>query len=151
MSEYHQRIPCNGSMETDRDLENEQEIKRRFEENYNCTLTKQNKYDPMDFIASQHDKAVCWVEMRRRNIKTTTYRELYFGLNKFNQLSCACLCLGIPCILIVTMNDGVRWIDLTQIEDPEITEASRGDVAVTRSTDNEPCILIPISDMKVFR
>lgn len=147
MTDYHDREPDGTAMETEQDLSHENELRDLVEGAWGCKLIKQQKFDPMDFLAVKGNKTVAWVEMRNRNNSASRYADIFMGLIKFQKLSLAARALYIPAIFVVRFTDAVKWIDLTRIM-PKTSYADRGDMKHKRATDNEPCVLIPVSEMK---
>lgn len=148
MNDYHERLPDGGAMETDQDLETERRVMGFVESHWSCSLVKQQQFDPMDYVAVRDDKTVAWVEVRKRNIPSNKYKEIFMGYEKFQKLSLAARALYIPCVFFVVFTDAMMWVDLTRVM-PKTRFASRGAMKHKRATDNERSVLIPVSSMRL--
>ena len=147
---YHDRIPGpDGRMEEVIDLDTEALIAQMAHDKWNCELVKQQPLDPCDYFAVRGNSTIAWVEVRRRNVVSTKYKEIFMGYEKFTKLRTAAIALWLPMIFVVRFNDKMLWIDLTKLLRPKTTYASRGKMARSRATDNEKAILIPVSQMRL--
>jgi len=112
-------------------------------------LVKQQKIDPMDYLAVKDGKTVALVEMRKRKMNHDKYKDgIFFNKDKFDKLVGIANSWWIPAILMLTFDDGVFMVDLTKVVRPKIARGDRGNPDYKRENDNDPVVLIPCSAVR---
>jgi hypothetical protein len=148
--EYKTRQPDeNGLLEQECDLENERTVAGMVETRASWKLIKQQKIDPMDYLAVKDGKTVALVEMRKRKMNHDKWPEgIFFNKDKFDKLVGIAWQWWIPAILMLTFDDGVFMVDLTKVIRPKVTRGDRGNPDHKRETDNDPVVLIPVNAVR---
>lgn len=136
--------------ETAEDLQSEQIVLDKVSKLWNCQLQKTEMGCPYDFKALRGNELRCLIEVRRRNILSTAYDEIFMGKQKWTKLHLLSFAYNVPMIFIVIFDDRTQWIDLRCYPHLKETYASRGasPKGGARATDNEASVLIPVKLMK---
>ena len=88
-----------------------------------------------------------WAECKRRYHQYGKYDTLMLSLGKYREGRQLCLDTGMPFLLIVEWDDGIRWMRASA-DMPAIGLGGREDR--NDPDDIEPCVFIPIESFKLL-
>lgn len=136
--------------ESDADMETEQHVADKCCSVWSCMAERSYKGGPYDYRLLRDGILVALLEVRRRNVNSDTYADLFMSERKHRQLLGLASSYGVPMVFVVSFDDGDRWIDLTLHPRLGTSFASRGTnpAGGARATDRELCVLIPVAKMR---
>jgi hypothetical protein len=132
--------------ETSGDLSNEFTLARYAEVAWRCQLRKQDKFNQFDYIALRNGKVKAFVEMRTRNILSSSYPTCFISVNKLQAAQSMYLATGLPCLFLVRWSDAVGYADMLQ----RYNIIVGGRVDRNDAADIEALGEIPISQFKMI-
>lgn len=136
------------TFETDEDRAREAEVANRFAERWGCTLHKNPKYYPIDWVEVANGKLISWLEIKCRDIAPTQYPTVILGVLKYAELMAAHSLTGLPARFAALFNDDrVRYIDVAKIPLPLVFYWGGRSRRYRDMQDFEPEIHIKITDM----
>jgi len=108
------------------------------------------QYRFSDFIGYSDDVVSCLIEIKSRNIKLHTYKEVILSWSKFVKAHAYVFSAGIPFIVVFCFKDCVA---IYQWRGESLTgkvKLSGRTVKYRRPQDIEPCVYIPVKDMEII-
>lgn len=101
--------------EEEQDRENERILAKALEDKYGGKLHQTNSLHRIDYLWF-HDKFTKWIEIKKRNIASTIYREIFISLHKVQYANELKLATNYDTHLIVWWTDKVGVIKLSDLE-----------------------------------
>lgn len=150
------RKPENGIYEKPEDLAVEQDVAAKFSAQVNYTCKKLSNLDHADFRLTTLNKygiheTVGFLEVRKRNINSTDFRDVMIGQPKYDYLKKLGRKNKVPVFFVFVYNDRSLFFDITTAPKYPIKKAQgRSNCSVARKTDYEPSYYIPVSDLQPF-
>jgi hypothetical protein len=133
----------------DYDKQHEVELARMLEGKWNCEVRRFGRLCSLDFYILRDGRLVGVAELKSRTHATTTYPTVYLNLRKWLALSLAAMGLGCPALFVVRFTDGVRYINVNDIDARQVSFGGCRQV-VKSHTDREPVIEVPVVSMTRF-
>jgi len=132
---------------TPADHASEQAVAAMLEQVWRCDLHRYPHFAPVDWYAERDGRLSALVELKTRSHASDRHATVWLNVRKHLALSLGAMHYGVPSLFVVAFTDGVRWIDVSEIDArrPRIGGCSR---IVKALTDREPVIDVPVDRMK---
>lgn len=129
-----------------RDTDAENAVAAKLEAAWGCKLHRFAALHPIDFYAVKHDRMVAVVEIKSRKHASGTFPDVFLSVRKWTRLYEAAWMLDIRAFFVVQFTDGIRRIEVTDID---ASKHKIGGCNKVRSVSSqEPVILVDVKDMK---
>ena len=132
---------------TPEDTANEEALRKRIEQVWNCELRHFGKLCAIDFYALRHNRMVGLVEVKSRDHEMDAYPTAFLNVRKWLALTLGQVGLGVPATFVVGWHDQARFIRITDVDTSDIRIAGAARL-VKSHTDIEPIIFVKTADMK---
>ncbi len=138
------------------DLEAELAMASKFSAQSGYTCTKLDETNHADFTVTTIDKygqeeLVGFLEVKRRNIRSTQYVDVMVGKPKYDYLKNLGQKYKVPVYFVFVYDDRNLFFDLAAAPNYPIRNAKgRGNCTVARITDYEPSYYITVKDLQPF-
>lgn len=130
--------------ENGEDRRKERKVADALEKTWNCGAIQLGFGYAADLLLFYKNKAVCWGEVKCRNVDFGVYPTLYLSFQKMCNLQNIHTVSGLPVLVIANYNDGIYWHKLKPPYQIEIGgRRDRGD-----PNDIEPLAVIPMESFK---
>lgn len=132
---------------TRNDAAAEAETARLVEEAWGARLHKFGPLAPVDFYAIRDGRLVGVLEVKTRSHRSDRFPTVFLNVRKWLALRMASMGLGVPAVFVARFEDGVRWIDVEQVD--ASTARMGGCLRVVKAaSDVEPVIEVPVAQMR---
>jgi hypothetical protein len=133
--------------QTRADQDNEQEVADLVANAWKCRVGRFGMLSAVDWYAERHGRLVGVLELKSRTHDAGKFKTVFLNVRKWLALNLASTGLGCPALFVVRFTDGVRWIQLTEVDatNHRIAGCSR---LVKSKSDVEPVIEVDIAKMK---
>ena len=154
IGDYYQRTTTqhlDGSpiFKTEQDEGNEREVAAIVESVWSCQLGSFGRLAVIDWYASRNERLVSLLELKTRTHDSLRYETVFLNVRKWLALTLGSIGLGVPALFVVKFTDGVRWINISEV-DPSDSRIGGCARIVKSRNDREPVIEIPVAQMKVL-
>jgi hypothetical protein len=135
------------------DTETEDAIAEEIARHWNCTLNRFAPLCPIDWYAERNGRLVGLAELKNRTHASHTYPTVFLSVRKWLALSLGSMGLDCPALFIANFTNGVRWINVADIDARaiRICGASRNRAKMMADGSAiEPIIEVPIASLKIL-
>jgi len=131
------------------DDEAERTVARLVEQRRGCEVRAFGALCAIDWYVMRAERLVGLLELKHRSHSSDRYPTVFLNVRKWLALLLASQGLGVPGVFIVKFTDGVRWINVADVDarHHRIGGCKR---RVKSVSDVEPVIEIPVSEMHRF-
>lgn len=143
-------------LETDIDRNREELIINNLRTAFpNSTFSRYNahEYAGLDWVVTAQEKAICVIELKCRQTKSTDYSTVFCARRKYNSLLQAHSIYGTIPIFMASFADGlilgVNVLQLANTSSGTITRTKPRASGLVGMNDREDVLLVNISEMKV--
>lgn len=135
---------------TAEDERREREVADILEREWNCTLRKFGKLDPIDFWAERDGEVVAFCEVKCRNIPSTQYHTVYVTLRKFLDLLRAKeWSQGTSrAFVVLCWTDAVGYLEVSKLPPGRLSVLRR--IYHRAENDTEPAFEVPVSSFTMI-
>jgi hypothetical protein len=132
---------------TKQDVWNQQKAATEFAKVLGAEMKEFGQLCAIDYYALVKGKMAGVVEVKCRSHESSRFPTVFLNVRKWLALQMASVGLGVPAYFVVQFADGVRYINIAEVD------AARHRVAGTKylvksHTDIEPVIEVPVSQME---
>jgi hypothetical protein len=156
LESYYDRTPSmhpDGTrvFQTPLDRKREEQVAKVVEKVWNCRLRHFGSLSPIDWYAVRYDRLVGLLELKCRSHTASQFPTVYLNVRKWLAMLLASNGLGVPPIFIVRFTDGIRWIDVREVNASQVSLAGCGQVRKGASIEDvEPIIEVDVRRMRVL-
>ena len=133
--------------ETQQDRDNEQNMARIIEGQFDCSLTKMPIKLSLDYMATRDGTAVAFIEARQRKTPMQQYSTYMISLYKVMMASTLTQATGLPCFL------AVQWSDMAgicKLPSDDMSIRTGGTTRRGDAQDIEPMAYFDVANFKVI-
>lgn len=153
-SYYDRRMTTVGGRDAfadEADRANEEEVRAAVEAAWNVDLKRYGgHFDAIDFYAVRAGKIAAHVEIKSRSHASGKFPTVFLNQRKWHSLLMTWLYTGLPSIFVVRFTDGIRWIDVREVDARKIRMGGCSRVVKAKS-DVEPVIEVPVDQMNTLK
>jgi hypothetical protein len=125
----------------------ERAVGKLLEAAWGCSIRSFGALSPIDWYAERHGRLVGLIEIKARSHRLDRYPTVFLNVRKWLALQLGACGLGCPALYVVKFEDGVCWIEVTNVDAKE--HSIGGCMRIVKSVnDVEPVIRIRVSEMR---
>jgi hypothetical protein len=134
---------------TEDDERSENEVAKIIEKTWLCKLFSFGRLSLIDWYAVRYDRPVGLLELKTRTHDSAKYETVFLNVRKWLALQMASCGMGLPALFVVRFTDGVRYINLADVDASQFILGGLKRIKKSRN-DIEPLIEVPVSEMRVL-